>query len=135
MPIATGSGRRRREEFREIMANREHVMRLKSNFLDKNYFSEDALTHQTIVRPGLVLAQETNTKKYVPYHASALYGTGSDTAVGLLDVFQDVTTEDGQIAPVFHGKAIESLIYLWGDATLGTVPGAVKTALQMIEWV
>lgn len=123
-----------REEIREVVADRTHVMLLTSNFLDRAYFTDDAAS-QRYVRPGLILAKETNAGTYVPYNASALYGVGSDTAVGVLDVFQDATTESPAIAPVFHGKIIESLCYLWGDATLGTVPAAVKTALTMIEWV
>ncbi len=131
MPIQ--QRRTNREEFLEVMADREHVMMLKSNFLDRAYFLDDAAL-QRIVRPGMIVAKETNTKKYVPYHVSALYGVGSDTAVGILDVWQDATQEDPAVAPVFHGKVIEAHAYVFGG-TLGTVAAAIKTDLNMIEWV
>lgn len=122
-----------REEILEVMADRRHVLRLKSNFLDAAYFTLDSSQHK-YVRPGLILAQETNTNKYVPYNVSALYGVGSDTAVGVLDVFVDATLEDPAIAPVAHGKVIEAHSYVWGGA-LGTVAAAIKTDLDDIHWV
>ncbi len=121
------------EEILEVVADRSHLLMLRSNWLDRSYYLDDAAL-QRHVRPGLVVAQETTTKKYVPYNVSALYGAGSDTAVGVLDVFQDATTEDPGVAPVFHGKLIEAHCYIWGGAK-GTISSAVKTSLGMIEWV
>lgn len=131
MPVQ--QSRRNREEFLQVLADDAHVMRLNSNWLDRAYFTDDD-AQQRIVRPGLIVAQETNTKKYVPYNASALYGVGSDTAVGILEVVQDATQEDPSVSPVFHGKVIEAHAFVW-NGTLGTVPAAVKTSLNMIEWV
>ncbi len=122
-----------REMIRQVLADSLHVQRLKSNHLDRSYYTDDA-ANQRYVRPGLIVAQETTTKKYVPYNASALYGTGSDTAVGVMVEFQDATNEDPAVDPVFHAKIIEAHCYVWGGA-LGTVPAGVKTALNMIEWV
>ncbi len=131
MPIAPVTIHR--EEILEVMADRAHLLRTKDNWLDKNYFTEDT-NGQKYVRPGLVVARHTTTKKYVPYNASALYGAGSDTAVGILDTFEDATLDDPAIAPVMHGKAIEAHCYQWGGA-LGTVAAGVKTNLAQIEWV
>lgn len=124
-----------RDEILTVVAEPTHVLRLKSNRLDRNYFTDDD-SNQRHVRPGLILAQETNTNKYVPYNASALYGVGSDTAVGVLESFEDATQEDPVVAPVVHGKVIEAHCYLWGEAPgQGTVPAAVKTSLDDIHWV
>lgn len=122
-----------REEVLTVVADRSHMQTLTGNFLDAAYFTLDSSQHKYI-RPGLIVAQETNTKKYVPYNASALYGVGSDTAVGVLDVFVDATLEDPTISPVYHGKLIEAHCYAWGGA-LGTVAAGVKSALVMVKWV
>lgn len=131
MPIAPTTTHR--EEILEVMADRSHMLRAIDNQLDRNYFTDDS-SGQRYVRPGLVLARESTTNKYVPYNASALYGSGSDTAVAMLDKFVDVTLDDADIAPVMHGKFIEDNCYIWGGAT-GTITSAVKTSLVMIEWV
>lgn len=131
MPIA--QTRTHREEILEVMADKTHKMTLTDNFLDRNYFTDDS-AGQRYIRPGLIVAQETNTNKYVPWNASASYGVGSDTAVGILETFEDATQGDPVVAPVFHGKVIEAHAYAW-NGTLGTVAAAVKTSLSMIEWV
>ena len=122
-----------REDILVVVADYAHLLRLKDNHLDRNYFTDDA-SLQRHIRPGLIVAKETNTNKYVPYNASALYGVGSDTAVGVQEAFEDATQEDPVIAPIVHGKLIEAHCYVWGGA-LGTVPAAVKTSLDDIEWV
>jgi len=122
-----------REEIREVFGNRSHIQTLLDNKLDRNYFTDDSTNHR-YVRPGLILARETNTNKYVPYNVSALYGVGSDTAVGVLGEFQDATVEDPVVAPAYHAKVIEAHAYVWGG-DLGTVAAAIKTDLNMIEWI
>lgn len=121
------------EEILEVVADRAHVLRVKSNFIEDAYFTVNS-RGQKYVRPGLILAQETTTKKYVPYHATAQYGVGSDTAVAVLDEFLDLTLGEEAVDPIFHGKLIEAHAYVW-NGDLGTVADAIKTDLQMVKWV
>jgi hypothetical protein len=124
------------EEFLEIKVPGSFYDRRKSNWLDATYFVDDA-SGQKYVRPGLVVAQRTDTYKWVPYNVSASYGPGSDgtnSKLGVLDTFEIVTLGDEAIAPLYHGKLIESHCYIFGS-TLGTITAAVKTALPDIEWV
>lgn len=123
------------QEILEVVGDRSHVLRARSRWLDRNYFTTNA-RGQTFVYPGLVVAVDSTTNKYVPYNASALYGIGSDTAVGVLDDFLDLTLtgkEEG-VDPIVHGKLIEAHCYVWGGA-LGTISASVKSNLQQIEWV
>ncbi len=53
--------------------------------------------------------------------------------MGVLAHFHDVTYGDKLIAPVWHAVLIEEKCFLYGGA-LGTIPAAVKTALDDIEW-
>lgn len=123
-----------REEILEIFVNRSHVQTLVDAPLDRNYFTDDS-AQQRYVRPGLIVARETNSLKYVPYNASALYGVGSDTAVGILGEFRDATQEDPVIDPAYHAKVIEAHCYVWGSVLGTAIPSAVKTSLNMVEWV
>lgn len=129
MPYITSKYRR---PIHEVKSGHFHE-RLISNWLDSSYIASDA-TGQKYVYPGLVLAKDTSTNKFVPYSAGASYGTGSDTAVAVLDQFLDVTFGDEAVDPIYHGKLKEAFCYLYGGA-IGTVSGAVKTALEDIEWV
>jgi len=129
MPYITSKSRRSILEVKQ-----GHLFdRLISNFFDSTYAGEDS-TGQKYVYPGLVVARDTDTNKFVPYSSGASYGTGSNTAVGVLDEFLDVTMGDEAITPVYLGKLIEAHVYVYGVA-VGTVSGAVKTALARIEWV
>jgi hypothetical protein len=123
-----------REEIQAVVAEPSHVSRLASNFLDKSYFNTDA-AGQVIVRPGLILGQNSTSKKYTPYSAGNCYGPGSNAAVGVLEVIQDCTYDEPLISPVWHGKLIEDHCYVYGATTKGSIPAAVKTALDDIAWV
>lgn len=81
--------------------------------------------------PGMVIAESGSY--YVPYNVSAAYGTGSDTAVGILREMQDVTVQTTIVAPVTMGAVIEDYIYVYGSA-LDTVTTAIKTDLPHIRW-
>lgn len=107
--------------------------RLLSNWLDSSYFATDS-AGQKYAYPGMIVAKDTDTGKYVPYSGTASYGTGSDTAVGVLDTFEDVTLEDVAIAPIFHGSIVERYCHAYGG-DLGTVAAGVKTALTDIKWI
>jgi hypothetical protein len=109
------------------------ISRRGSNFLDSSYFVAGS-NGQKEVYPGLIVAQDTDTMKWVPYSATASYGTGSDTAKGVMDTFEDVTWGDQTIAPIFHGKVIARHCYVFGE-DLDSVSNAVKTALPDVEWM
>jgi hypothetical protein len=110
-----------------------HFSQLSSRFFDSSYVAADTYQNKYIY-PGLVVALDSATSKYVPYNASASYGTGSDTAVGVLIHFHDLTYGDKMVAPIWHGVVKDDLCFLYGSA-LGSVTTAVKTALDDIEWV
>ncbi len=110
-----------------------HFDRLISNFLDATYIAADA-NLQKLVQPGMVLARDATTNKYVPYSAGASYGSGSSTAVAMLDEYLDITMGEVAITPIWHGKLKEAFCYVYGSA-MGTIPAAVKTALDDVEWV
>lgn len=83
--------------------------------------------------PGLVVALNSSTNKYVPWVADASHGAGSDTAVGILIEQLELTEWDRMCSPMNHGVVIEAHIYTEAGA-LGTVPAAIKTDLPDIFW-
>lgn len=87
------------------------------------------------VLPGLVLALNSVTNKYVPWRSDAAYGAGSDTAVGIFATQATmVLTEWNRIcSPVDVGQVIEANIYTDED-DLGVVAAAIKTDLPGIKW-
>lgn len=107
-----------------------------SNWLDASYFVA-GVDGQKTVYPGLIIAQNTSTYKWVPYNASASYGPGSDgtnSLIGILTTFEDVTLGDQAVAPLYHGKVIERHCYVHGQA-LDSITSTIKTKLPDIEWV
>ncbi len=110
-----------------------------SHFLDASYIPEDSNGYK-IVDPGMILARALvdtdatygDVYRLVPYNESASYGTGSDTAVGVLDIRVDVTHCDEMVAVIYHGKLIEDKCYVLGEST---IPTAAKTDLPDIYWV
>ncbi len=122
-----------REEFLALKVPGSLYDRKQSNWFDRTYIPDDT-AGQRYVRPGMVVAVDTDTNKYVPYNSGASYGTGSDTAVGVLDTFEILTLGDTATEPVYHGKIIEAHAYVFGTA-LGTISAGVKTDIPYIEWV
>lgn len=117
--------------------------RYKSLFFPaKNYFPADS-ENDVIVYRGLLLAvvnggiEESDMTAaqdyYVPYHPGALYGTGSDTCVGVLRETLDATVTDHVIAAVNRGDAIEKHCHVCDDYS--GVPTAAKTDLSLVKWV
>ena len=129
MPIVTT--RRHRQVLTVVRDN--HFFGGKSRFFDTSYIAANSYSEKYLY-PGMVLALDSDTEKYVPYNESASYGTGSDTAVGVLSKVFDVTYDAYMVQPVVHGALIEDRCFVYGG-DIGTVPSAVKTALKMIEWV
>lgn len=112
------------------------VSRRASNWLDATYFVAGT-NGQKELYPGLIVAKNTTTYKWVPYSVSASYGPGSDgvnSVLGVMDTFEDVSWGDQAIAPVFHGKVIKRHCYVFGH-NLDSVTAAVKAALSDIEWI
>lgn len=112
------------------------VSRRASNWLDSTYFVAGT-NGQKEVYPGLIVAKNTTSYKWVPYNASASYGPGSDgtdSVLGVMDTFEDVSWGDQAIAPIFHGKVIARHCYVFGS-NLDSVSAAVKTKLADIEWI
>lgn len=130
MPYYTSRSRRPIHEVK----HGHHHSRLLSNWLDSSYIAADGTTGQKYVYPGLVVAVDSSTNKYVPYSAGASYGTGSNTAVGVMDEFLDVTFGDEAITPIWHGGLIEAYCYVYGSAA-GTIAAGIKTSLDDIVWV
>lgn len=110
-----------------------HFSKHSSRFLDSSYIAADTYSNK-YAYPGMIVALDSSTSKYVPYSSGASYGTGSDTAVGVLTEFHDVTYGDKLIAPVWHAILKENYCFAYGGV-LGTVSAAVKSALDDIEWV
>jgi hypothetical protein len=123
-----------REEFLQILGKPDaHYTRLVSNWFDRQYIPDDD-NGERYVRPGMIVARNTDTNKYVPYSSGGSYGTGSDTAVGVLDTFEIVTLGDTSVAPVYTGEIIEQNAYVFGG-TLGSISAGIKSALTQIAWV
>jgi hypothetical protein len=123
-----------REEFQVVVVEPDHVLRLPSGFLERSYFSADA-SGNVRVSPGLILAKNSTSLKYTPYSATVSYGPDSDTAVGILEVPEDATYDDPGISPVVHGKVLEASCYVYGATSKGSIPAAVKTALDDVIWI
>lgn len=107
--------------------------RLQSNWFDSSYLGADDYG-QKLLYPGLIVAVDAATYKYVPYNSAASYGTGSDTAVGVWDTFADVTMGDTDGSPLYHGKLIEAYCYVLGE-TVGTISSTVKSHLTDIKFI
>lgn len=118
-----------------IHGNPTVVQRLAAKLFDKTYaqltFPTGSLNKYT--QPGLILAQNTVTNKYVPWRSDAAYGAGSDTAVGILTMQLTLTEFDRWCSPMDFGQVNESNIYT-DEGLLGVVPAAVKTTLSRIAW-
>lgn len=129
MPIRTTRTHRKP---REVLRD-NHFVKRESRFFDRSYVTVNTYDER-YVYAGMILALDSGSNKYVPYSAAASYGTGSDTAVGMLHEDYDMTYDEYMIEPVWHGTLLESVCYVYGGA-MGTVPAAVKTTLMNIQWV
>lgn len=126
-----------RRSFLAILGVGDNIIsRRASAWLESSYFSLGT-NGQKEVYPGLIVAQNTASYKWCPYSAAASYGPGTDgtnSVLGVMDTFEDVSWGDQAIAPVFHGKVIERHCYVLGD-DLGTISSTIKTKLPDIEWL
>lgn len=129
MPIRTT--RKHRQPLNVLRDN--HISILESRFFDASYIAANSYQEKWVYA-GVVVAEDTDSGKFVPYSVGASYGTGSDTPVGVLHETWDMTYDEYMVAPVWHGVFVESHCYIYGGA-LGTISAAVKTALTNIKWV
>lgn len=118
------------------------LTRLPTGFLPASYWPEtdegDIRVYQGVilaeVTGGLPESDMTTAQPYyVPYSPGGAYGTGSDTAVGILEHDVDATYSDWQITPVDRGTAFEVYCYVPGGA-YGDISAAVKTDLSDMKW-
>lgn len=118
------------------------LSRLPTGFLVASFWPLDS-SGDRYIRQGVILAEVSggvlassmtaSQPYYVPYSVSATYGTGSNTAVGILAEPHDETLSDWQVSPVNRGVAVEKRCYEPGGP-IGVVTAAVKANLSRIEW-
>lgn len=114
-----------------------------SIFLKRECWTEDSTTGDRIARAGSVIAiidggldvsGITVSQPYgVPWSPTAAYGTGSDTADGILRADVDLAFHHQQVTIVTSGIVLEKYCKVPGG-TVGDIPAAVKTDLSNIEW-
>lgn len=129
MPIRTT--RRHRQVLQVLRDN--HFSKRESRMFDRSYIADNDYDERFIY-PGLIVGLDEVSSYYVPYSYTASYSSYSDTAVGVLHEFYDLTYDTRIVEPVWHGVLIESKCYVYGG-DFGDVPDAVKTALTGIVWV
>lgn len=122
-----------RQEYLEIFARRDNVVRDKSKWFSResieDYVGEN---WEYLLYPGMILGESDG--HLVPYNSGAAYGTGSDTATGVLGQMIDVGLSDQGVAQVIHAQLIEANCYVFGS-DIGDISNAIKTDLTMIQWV
>jgi len=116
----------------EVLAS-PHFFTYESRFFDRTYVPKDANDERWLYA-GMVSALNHTTQKFVPYSATASYGSGSDVPVMVTTVPYDMTFGEKVATGVSHAQLVEQNCYLYGGAR-GVIPAAVKTAMQQIEWV
>jgi hypothetical protein len=125
--------REHRQGFNPLM-DANHIAIEQSRLFDSSYLVANSYGEKWLYG-GMIVSVDSSTEKWVPYSSIAAYGTGSDAARGVtIEPMQEMTYGDGGIAPLWHGKVREQFCWVYGGA-MGTVPDAVKTALDDILWV
>jgi len=124
-------------KFMSPLASTDNLARLLPRMFDMAYpqltFVDATHVHGEYATPGLVVALNSVTNKYVPWVTDASHGAGSDTAVGILVELLEITTWDRACTPVYHGEMVEQYCYTEAGA-IGTIPAGVKTDLPDIQW-
>lgn len=120
-----------------VLASTDNLARLQARSFDMNYAT---LTFPSggankYAMPGLIIAVDAATEKYVPYRDDATYGIGSDTAVGVLIEILELTTWDRECTPAYHAELVEAYcLEIENGSTLGSISAAVKTDLPSVFW-
>jgi len=102
---------------------------------DRTYVPENSYGERFLY-PGMIVGKNDDQSKYVPYGTGASYGAYSAYACGVIYTMYDFTYEEQIVAPATRAAAIESLCYVYGSGTLGSIPDAVKdaTGMKLIQW-
>lgn len=119
-----------------IIAGEQHlVARLASKMFDKSYaqltFPITSANKYTL--PGLIIALNSVTNKYVPWVTDASHGAGSDTVVGILTEYLILTDWDRMCSPIYMGEVVEGNCYTEASDE-GVIAAGIKTSLPRIEW-
>ena len=130
MPVRPSYTRR---QHYDILGIGPHTRDPNNRLFDSTYLVADA-NNEKWLYAGTVLAVDSSTTQYVPYSATAAYGTGSDTAVGLAETPYDMTLGDVAVAALIQGAVKEDYCLIFGGA-LGTITNTVKGHLTHIMWV
>lgn len=130
MPVRPSYTRR---QHYDVLGIGPHTRDPNNRMFDSTYLSADA-NNEKWLYAGTALAVDSSTSKYVPYSATAAYGTGSDTPVGFTETPYDMTLGDVAVQVVVSGAMKEDYCLVFGGA-LGTVPSGVKTTLSNLIWV
>lgn len=116
-----------------IIVNPETIRRLVGGVFDGTYGYTIEDNGQRIVYEGMWVARRTTDNKFVPFSEAGLYGTGSDTAVGVLDERLDTTNfKEWGVTPIYEGEIHQRFTYVWGGA-LNTTPSSLATDLPDIH--
>lgn len=122
-----------RENVLVVKRQVDHELRRTANLFDSSVILANTRTGQKYVYPGLIMAQRSDTYKYVPYNSGASYGAGSDTAIGILDELLEVTEGDQACSPVFHGIFIEAHCRVFG-LPRGQISATIKGHIPLMAW-
>jgi len=117
----------------EILYHTAGALQRESRMFESSYLGTDALGRK-LLWPGMYVAINSDTSKYVPYNGAASYGTGSDTPVGIVRGLYDMTLGDLPIAPYYAGLFKKEVCYVFGGE-MGVTPAGVQTALNLCKWV
>lgn len=87
--------------------------------------------------PGMLVAFNADKSKYVPWNASASYGTYSSYLEGIIYALYNHTFQEQVVAPATRAAAIVGNCYVYGG-TIGEVPMTARSASSIsgvqIQW-
>lgn len=103
---------------------------------DSTYLSADSYGNNFLY-PGLLVAFNSEKTKYVPWNASASYGTYSAYLEGILYTLYDFSFQEQVVAPATRCAAIVDNCWIYGG-TMGDIPLAARQAASIqgvhIQW-
>lgn len=118
-----------------VAGDQRQLARLASKMFEKAYaqltFPATSVNKYTL--PGLIVALNSATSKYVPWVTDARHGAGSDTAVGVLNEYLVLTEYDRMCSPLYKGELTQANCYT-EDGDEGVIAAGIKTSLTMIAW-
>lgn len=103
---------------------------------DRSYIAADTYGNR-FQYPGMLVAFNSDKTKYVPWNASASYGTYSSYLEGIIYALYDHTFQEQVVAPATRAAAIVANCYVFGG-TIGEVPMTARTASSIsgvqLQW-